>query len=77
MTIAAFDFTVLGGSNGDVGMRKIGRCIQASLDDRIPLVLLCDAAATASRRDSIPARGTGSTMLTRLVDLSGLVPPSR
>lgn len=75
VTIAAFDFTVLGGSNGDVGMRKIGRCIQASLDDRIPLVLLCDGGGHRIQ-EGLDSRlaAIGSTMLTRLVDLSGLVP---
>ncbi|MGE4428010.1 MAG: carboxyl transferase domain-containing protein, partial [Solirubrobacteraceae bacterium] len=42
VVIAAFDFTVLGGSNGVTGMAKVARCAERALLDRIPLVLLSD-----------------------------------
>jgi acetyl-CoA carboxylase carboxyltransferase component len=73
--IAAFDFTVLGGSNGDVGMRKIERCVDRSLRDRIPLILLCDGGGHRIQ-EGLDSRlaAVGSPMLTRLVDLSGHVP---
>ncbi|QTI69060.1 acyl-CoA carboxylase subunit beta [Gordonia polyisoprenivorans] len=73
--IAAFDFTVLGGSNGEVGMSKIERCAARCLHDRIPLVLLCDGGGHRIQ-EGLDSRlaAVGSQMLARLVDLSGLVP---
>lgn len=73
--IAAFDFTVLGGSNGAVGMSKIERCVERALRDRIPLVLLCDGGGHRIQ-EGLDSRlaAVGSPMLQRLVDLSGLVP---
>lgn len=73
--IAAFDFTVLGGSNGAVGMAKVERCVDRALLDRIPLVLLCDGGGHRMQEglDSRHA-AAGSPLLQRLVDLSGLVP---
>ncbi|MGW0036969.1 acyl-CoA carboxylase subunit beta [Gordonia sp. NPDC003376] len=73
--IASFDFTVLGGSNGAVGMAKIERCTQIALHDRIPLILLCDGGGHRIQ-EGLDSRlaAQGSPMLARLVDLSGLVP---
>ncbi len=73
--IAAFDFTVMGGSNGAVGMLKIERCAQVALHDRIPLILLCDGGGHRIQ-EGLDSRASafGSPMLARLVDLSGLVP---
>jgi acetyl-CoA carboxylase carboxyltransferase component len=73
--VAAFDFTVLGGSNGAVGMAKVARCVDRALLDRIPLVLLCDGGGHRMQEglDSRHA-AIGSPLLQRLVDLSGLVP---
>jgi len=73
--VAAFDFTVLGGSNGVVGMAKVERCVERALVDRIPLVLLCDGGGHRMQEglDSRHA-APGSQLLQRLVDLSGLVP---
>ncbi|RPA57333.1 acyl-CoA carboxylase [Gordonia oryzae] len=73
--IVAFDFTVLGGSNGEVGMSKIERCAARALQDRIPLVLLCDGGGHRIQ-EGLDSRSAalGSPMLARLIDLSGLVP---
>lgn len=73
--VAAFDFTVLGGSNGEVGMLKIERCVDRAQLDGIPLILLCDGGGHRIQEglDSRSA-AAGSPMLQRLVDLSGWVP---
>lgn len=73
--IAAFDFTVLGGSNGAVGMAKVERCVDRAQHDRIPLVLLCDGGGHRMQ-EGLDSRlaAPGSILLQRLVDLSGLVP---
>jgi propionyl-CoA carboxylase beta chain len=75
VSVAAFDFTVLGGSNGAVGMAKVGRCAERSLKDRIPLVLLCDGGGHRMQ-EALDSRlaAPGSPVLQQLVDLSGLVP---
>src|SRR5215472_10145104 len=41
---AAYDFTVLGGSIGEVGERKVARLRDLALKDRIPIVWLVDSA---------------------------------
>ncbi len=73
--VASFDFTVLGGSNGTVGMAKIGRLIDRAQRDLLPLVLLCDGGGHRMQ-EGLDARhaALGSPILQRLVDLSGLVP---
>lgn len=73
--VAAFDFTVLGGSNGAVGMAKVARCAERALHDRIPLILLCDGGGHRMQEglDSRHA-APGSPLFRHLVDLSGLVP---
>jgi len=75
LAVAAFDFTVMGGSNGEVGMAKVERCVDRAQHDRIPLVLLCDGGGHRMQEglDSWHA-AAGSPLLRRLVDLSGLVP---
>jgi acetyl-CoA carboxylase carboxyltransferase component len=73
--VVAFDFTVLGGSNGAVGMAKVERCVDRALKDRIPLILLCDGGGHRMQ-EGLDSRlaAPGSPLLQRLVDLSGLVP---
>jgi propionyl-CoA carboxylase beta chain len=75
VVVAAFDFTVLGGSNGAVGMSKVERCTQRAMHDRVPLVLLCDGGGHRMQEglDSRHA-SPGSPLFRRMVDLSGLVP---
>src|SRR6516164_1100285 len=44
VAVAAYDFTVLGGSIGEVGERKVARLRDLALKDRIPIVWLVDSA---------------------------------
>ncbi|MDI6872540.1 MAG: carboxyl transferase domain-containing protein [Bacillota bacterium] len=75
VVVASFDFTVLGGSNGAVGMAKVEHCARRALHDRIPLVLLCDGGGHRMQEglDSRHA-APGSPLFRQLVDLSGFVP---
>lgn len=41
---AAYDFTVLGGSIGDVSERKVTRCREFALKNRVPMIWLIDSA---------------------------------
>ena len=73
--IAAFDFTVLGGSNGATGMAKLERCAERALLDGIPLVMLMDGGGHRMQ-EALDSRlaAPGSQLLLRLTDLSGYVP---
>ena len=73
--IAAFDFTVLGGSNGATGMAKLDRCAERALLDGIPLVMLMDGGGHRMQ-EALDSRlaAPGSKLLLRLADLSGHVP---
>ncbi len=41
---AAYDFTVLGGSIGDISERKVTRCREFALKNRVPMIWLIDSA---------------------------------
>ncbi|MFT3661522.1 MAG: carboxyl transferase domain-containing protein [Gordonia sp. (in: high G+C Gram-positive bacteria)] len=73
--IAAFDFTVLGGSNGATGMAKLDRCAERALHDGIPLVMLMDGGGHRMQ-EALDSRlaAPGSRFMLRLTDLSGQVP---
>ncbi|MET9327890.1 carboxyl transferase domain-containing protein [Tsukamurella sp. NPDC003166] len=73
--IAAFDFTVLGGSNGATGMAKLDRCAERALLDEIPLIMLMDGGGHRMQ-EALDSRlaAPGSQLLLRLADLSGHVP---
>ena len=73
--LAAFDFTVLGGSTGTIGMQKLARCAERALLDKIPLVMLSDSGGHRMQEglDSRHA-AVGSPLFQQLVDLSGWVP---
>lgn len=75
VAIAAFDFTVLGGSNGAVGMAKVMRIADRALHDRIPLVLLHDGGGHRMQ-EALDSRlaAPGSELLMKMTDLSGYVP---
>ncbi|GAA4395897.1 acyl-CoA carboxylase subunit beta [Tsukamurella soli] len=75
VALAAFDFTVLGGSNGATGMAKLERCADRALLDEIPLVMLMDGGGHRMQ-EALDSRlaAPGSRLLLRLADLSGHVP---
>lgn len=75
VAIAAFDFTVLGGSNGAVGMAKVMRIADRALHDQIPLVLLHDGGGHRMQ-EALDSRlaAPGSELLMKMTDLSGYVP---
>lgn len=75
VVIAAFDFTVLGGSNGATGMAKLDRCAQRAATDGIPLIMLMDGGGHRMQ-EALDSRlaAPGSRLMLRLTDLSGQVP---
>ncbi|MFT4187893.1 MAG: carboxyl transferase domain-containing protein [Aeromicrobium sp.] len=75
VALAAFDFTVLGGSNGAVGMAKLMRCADRCLRDKMPFVLLMDGGGHRMQ-EALDSRlaAPGSEFLLKITDLSGYVP---
>lgn len=73
--IAAFDFTIVGGSNGERGEYKMLRLMDQCLQHGHPLVMLLDGGGHRIQEgldSSHFARGT--TLFQRFADLSGWVP---
>src|SRR5439155_23102456 len=74
VAVAAYDFTILGGSMGQVGERKVKRMREVALTQRIPMVWLLDSAGARV------GSGTGSTfaeagdLFREQVTMSGVVP---
>ena len=80
VAVAAYDFTVLGGSIGEVGERKVARLRDLALKNRIPIVWLVDSAGARleAAREPDPRRlaafaDTGYLFREQVV-MSGVVP---
>src|SRR3954451_2639103 len=76
---AAYDFTVLGGSIGPVGERKVARLRELSLRERIPMIWLVDSAGARLSSDPEEAAWISSFADTGYlfrgqVVMSGVVP---
>lgn len=79
VAIAAYDFTVMGGSIGEVGEVKVTRLRELALRERLPVVWLVDSAGARIHKDAgfhLQASlfaGTGY-LFREQVHLSGVVP---
>lgn len=77
---AAYDFTVLGGSIGDVNERKVTRCREFALQNRVPMIWLIDSAgarihgATGVSLEQIPLFADSGYLFREQVEMSGVVP---
>jgi acetyl-CoA carboxylase carboxyltransferase component len=77
--IAAYDFTVRGGSMGPVGERKVSRLRELALRERIPMVWLVDSGGARLSADPESAKELASFadsgyLFREQVVLSGVVP---
>src|SRR6185503_16906770 len=77
--VAAYDFTVQGGSIGPVGERKVSRMRELSLRERIPMVWLIDSAGARLTADADEAAWISSFadtgyLFREQVVMSGVVP---
>ena len=75
VVVAAFDFTVMGGSNGTVNTRKLERCRERALHDRTPFIILQDGGGHRIQ-EGLDSRhfAAGAIGFMQMCDLSGLVP---
>ncbi|MBI3543226.1 MAG: acyl-CoA carboxylase subunit beta [Deltaproteobacteria bacterium] len=74
VAVAAYDFTVLAGSMGEVGERKTERIRKLALEERIPMVWLLDSAgARIQEVAGAHFAGTGNLFFEQ-IEMSGLIP---
>jgi acetyl-CoA carboxylase carboxyltransferase component len=72
--VAAYDFTVMAGSMGEVGERKVKRMRELALRERMPMVWLLDSSgARIQEAAGAQFAGTGSLFFEQ-VTMSGAVP---
>ena len=72
--VAAYDFTVMAGTMGEVGERKVKRMRELALRERMPIVWLLDSAgARIQEAAGAQFAGTGSLFFDQ-VQMSGVVP---
>lgn len=72
--IAAYDFTVMAGTMGEVGERKVKRMRELALRERMPMVWLLDSAgARIQEAAGAQFAGTGGLFFDQ-VQMSGVVP---
>jgi acetyl-CoA carboxylase carboxyltransferase component len=71
--VGAEDFTVMGGSEGRVGMLKRERMLEIALDRKLPVVWLLDGVG-ARTGESLRGRWVGGRFFVTMSRLSGQVP---
>lgn len=77
---AAYDFTVLGGSIGDVNEKKVTRCREFALKNRVPMIWLIDSAGARVHGgsgidfDQITLFSDSGYLFREQVTMSGVVP---
>ncbi len=77
--VAAYDFTILGGSIGRMGERKVARLREWALRQRVPMIWLIDSAGaridpTGRDVDSISEFAWSGALFREQVVMSGVVP---
>ena len=74
VAVAAYDFTVLAGSMGEVGERKVERMRSLALEERIPMVWLLDSAGARIQEIAGARFAETGGLFYQQVELSGVVP---
>lgn len=74
VAVAAYDFTVLAGSMGEVGERKVERIRRLALESRIPMVWLLDSAGARIQEIAGARFAETGGLFYEQVELSGVVP---
>ena len=74
VAICAYDFTVMGGSMGQVGERKTARMREMALRWRIPIVWLLDSAGARIQQSAGSTFAGAGALFREQVTMSGVVP---
>lgn len=74
IAIVAYDFTVVAGSMGEVGERKVERVRRLALDERIPIVWLLDSAGARIQEIAGARFAETGGLFYEQIELSGVVP---
>ncbi len=74
VAIAAYDFTVMGGSMGAVGEQKVARMRDVAMRQRIPMVWLLDSAGARIQQAVGSAFALSGALFREQVAMSGVVP---
>jgi acetyl-CoA carboxylase carboxyltransferase component len=74
VAIAAYDFTVMGGSMGDVGEQKVARMRELAIRQRIPMVWLLDSAGARIQQAVGSVFAATGALFREQVVMSGVVP---
>ncbi|MEW6056409.1 MAG: acyl-CoA carboxylase subunit beta [Bdellovibrionota bacterium] len=74
VAVAAYDFTVVAGSMGEVGERKVERVRKLALEERIPMVWLLDSAGARIQEVAGAHFAATGSLFYEQVELSGVVP---
>jgi len=73
--IIAEDFTVLGGSVGNVNLQKRVRMVEIATQERVPLVWLVDGAGARAQQMAVGAEGIPIvSQFVKIAKMSGIVP---
>jgi acetyl-CoA carboxylase carboxyltransferase component len=74
VAVAAYDFTVMGGSMGGVGEQKVARMRELALRQRIPMVWLLDSAGARIQQAVGSVFAAAGALFREQVAMSGVVP---
>lgn len=74
LALAAYDYTVLAGSQGNVNNIKISRMLQLAEERELPVVIFAEGAGHRVQEATMHSRGGGESTFPTLARLSGRVP---
>jgi acetyl-CoA carboxylase carboxyltransferase component len=74
VAVAAYDFTVMAGSMGNVGEQKVARMREISLRQKIPFVWLLDSAGARIQQSAGSTFAGAGALFREQVVMSGVVP---
>jgi acetyl-CoA carboxylase carboxyltransferase component len=74
VAVVAYDFTVMGGSMGNVGEQKVARMRAMALARRMPIVWLLDSAGARIQQAVGSAFANAGALFREQVEMSGVIP---
>ena len=74
VAVAAYDFTVMGGSMGNIGEQKVARMRDVAMRQRMPMVWLLDSAGARIQQAVGSTFANAGALFREQVAMSGIVP---